>query len=117
VGGSVLYVVRVASVAMDDLEIALLVSLYVVLVQALLESSPSYEVPDSVMVESVFADTTALTDVQIALSAAALHDHRLQSGLICRDDELRYWVKPRSTVWFGEFLMYAYDDSRWLSQF
>jgi hypothetical protein len=30
---------------------------------------------------------------------------------------LRYWVKPRSTTWFSQFLMFLYDDSRWIEFF
>jgi hypothetical protein len=56
---TVLYVLRVTSINMDDLEAALLVNVYFVLVQALLESTPSYEAPESVMVEFASVDTTA----------------------------------------------------------
>jgi hypothetical protein len=51
------------------------------------------------------------------MSTAALFDYRLATGLICFDDNLRYWVKPRSTTWFSEFLMDSYDDERWIEQF
>jgi hypothetical protein len=53
----------------------------------------------------------------VAISTAALYDYRLSCGLIYFNDDLRYWVKPRSTTWFSGFLMSLYDDSRWIEQF
>jgi hypothetical protein len=32
-------------------------------------------------------------------------------------DGLKLWVKPYSTVWFSDFLMAMYDDSRWIKNF
>jgi hypothetical protein len=37
-------------------------------------------------------------DLQLVISTAALFDYRLAIGLICFDDSLHYWVKPRSTA-------------------
>ena len=93
---------------MDNLEAALLVNVYFVLNQALLESIPSYEAPESVMVEFASIDTVALVDVQIALSATMLHKYHLKPGLICWDDDLRYWMKHYLKMWFGDFLIYIY---------
>jgi hypothetical protein len=44
-------------------------------------------------------------DLQLAISTVALFDYRQVVGLICFDDTLRNWVKPRSTTWFSDFLM------------
>ena len=33
------------------------------------------------------------------------------------DDDLGFWVKPRSTTWFSRFLLSEYDDSRWVQMF
>jgi hypothetical protein len=104
---------------MADVEIALLVSLLVVLVQAFYEFRRCLELEDDVLTESILGGGAALDsqDCQVALSTAALYDYRIAIGLICFDDELRYWVKPRCTLWFSQFLMSIYDGSRWIEFF
>jgi hypothetical protein len=47
------------------------------------------------------------------MSTIALYSYHISSGLLCFDDELRYWVKPR----FNDFLISVYDDSRWIDLF
>jgi hypothetical protein len=102
---------------MEDIEMAMFVALYVALIQALLECRPSFETADCLATELACAIHSPMEDVQVAVSTAALHDYRLRCGLLCQNDELRYWVKPRSTTWFNEFLVYEYDDRRWIEQF
>jgi hypothetical protein len=51
------------------------------------------------------------------MSTAALHDYKLATELLCFDDDLRYWVKSRYTLWFSQFLLSIYDDSRWIEFF
>jgi len=48
---------------------------------------------------------------------AALHDFRLWSSHLLLDEDLGYWVKPRSTTWFSQFLLHEYDDRRWIEMF
>jgi hypothetical protein len=111
--------VSFSAVQMEDLEIALLVCLLVVLVQALCESRRSSEFKDDLLMESTLAGPAALdsNDSQVAISTAALYDYRVTTRLICFDDDLRYWVKSRCTLWFSQFLMSIYDDSRWVEFF
>lgn len=59
---------------------------------------------------SVSADTDQL-------SRAALHHYQLWTSLLFVDEELGFWVKPRSTTWFSRFLVEEYDDARWVEMF
>jgi len=54
---------------------------------------------------------------RLHMMSSALHSYRLCCPDYPLTDELSYWVKPRSTTWFGRFLLEQYDDSRWLSIF
>ena len=107
------------ALGVDDMEMALLVSLYVVLMQAIGESQLYFLTDDHTFLESTLDLGSSLDShyVQVAISTAALYDYRLSCGLLCFDDELRYWVKPRSTTWFSGFLISLYDDSRWIEYF
>jgi hypothetical protein len=104
---------------MEDVEVALLVSLYVVLVQTFYTLQAPFALDDDIVLESNLGRGTAFDSQysRIAMSTAALYDYRICAGLICFDDELRFWMKPRCTVWFSEFLMSLYDDSRWIEIF
>lgn len=33
------------------------------------------------------------------------------------EEDLVYWVKPRSTTWFSRFLLEQYDEDQWLKLF
>jgi hypothetical protein len=105
--------------AMEDIEVAFLVSLYVVLVQTLCASRPQFAVEDDILLESTVGGAASLDSryCRIAMSTAALYDYRISACLICFDDDLRFWVKPRCTLWFSQFLMSLYDDSRWIEIF
>ena len=48
---------------------------------------------------------------------SALHNFRLCISFNIFDDDLGYWVKPRSTTWFSRFLLGEYDDNRWIHMF
>jgi hypothetical protein len=107
------------AMGLDDVEIQLLLSLYMVLIQALFQSKPTVTRDDDIACNGGVGTLSMLHSehVQIAMSTAALYDYRLASGLLCFDDGLRYWVKPRCTVWFSDFLMAMYDSSRWIENF
>jgi hypothetical protein len=83
-----------------DMEVAFLTSLYVILIQALGKCQPRYVVKDDVLMEGTMsaAALTNLQDCALVVSTAALYDYHLSTGLICFDNELRYWVKPCSTT-------------------
>jgi hypothetical protein len=59
---------------------------------------------------------TALVDMNVIVSAV-LHDFRLTHARIIADEELGFWVRPRSTAWFSQFLLHEYDDDRWVANF
>jgi hypothetical protein len=103
----------------QDLELLLFVCLSEVLIQALIECKPTYSFDDDVVIDAVIQGITMLEsyDIQLVTSVAALHDYHLAFGLICFNNELRFWLKPRSIVWFSDFLISVYDDSRWIEYF
>jgi hypothetical protein len=88
---------------MEDVEVALLVSLYVVLVQTLCASQAPFTVEDDNLLESTMGLGTSFDSQYscIAMSIVALYDYRISVGLICFEDDLRFWVKPRCTLWFN----------------
>jgi hypothetical protein len=58
----------------------------------------------------------ALVDMNTIL-ASVLHDFRLAHARTILDEELGFWVRPRSTAWFSQFLLHEYDDDRWVANF
>lgn len=42
---------------------------------------------------------------------ATLHHFRLCIAFNFLDEELGFWVKPRSTTWFSRFLLEQYDNA------
>ena len=52
-----------------------------------------------------------------ALTGAVIHTFRLCNVFSLLDEDLGYWVKPRSTAWFSRFLLNQYDDERWIIMF
>ena len=45
-----------------------------------------------------------------SITRATLHSFRLCNSVVLLEDNLGYWVKPRSTAWFSRFLLDQYDD-------
>jgi hypothetical protein len=58
----------------------------------------------------------ACYDVNV-VTRAALHNFRLYNISTLFDDDLDFWMKPRSTTWFSRFLMEQYDEQRWIQMF
>jgi hypothetical protein len=58
----------------------------------------------------------ALVDMNTIL-AFVLHDFRLAHARTILDEELGFWVRPRSTAWFSQFLLHEYNDDRWVANF
>ena len=52
-----------------------------------------------------------------SIVASVLHDFRIAHATTLLDQELGWWVLPRSTSWFSRFVLQEYDDSRWLENF
>lgn len=46
-----------------------------------------------------------------------LHHFRLCFAVNFVDDDLGFWVKPRSTTWFSQFPLQHYDNPRWIEMF
>lgn len=49
--------------------------------------------------------------------ASVLHDFQIVHATTLLDQELGWWVLPRSTSWFSRFVLQEYDDNRWLENF
>lgn len=52
-----------------------------------------------------------------AITSSALQQWRIWNTLALIDEDLGFWVKPRSTAWFTRFMMHEYGDSRWIQLF
>lgn len=52
-----------------------------------------------------------------SIIASVLHDFRIVHATSLLDQELGWWVMPRSTSWFSRFVLQEYDDSWWLENF
>jgi hypothetical protein len=78
---------------------------------------PSSEEDEADQLGSYITDSTQpLFDTE-KVTAAALYNFKLCNVFALFDDDLGFWVKPRSTTWFSKFLLEQYDDSRWLEMF
>lgn len=52
-----------------------------------------------------------------SIVASVLHDFRVAHAVTLLEQELGWWVLPRSTSWFSRFVLQEYDDNRWLENF
>ena len=48
---------------------------------------------------------------------SVLHDFRMSNASTLLGAEVGYWVLPRSSAWFSQFLIHEYDDRRWVENF
>jgi hypothetical protein len=49
--------------------------------------------------------------------SAGLNHYRFCTLYPMFDEEVGFWVRPRSTTWFSRFLLEQYDDHRWIQMF
>ena len=72
-----------------DFEMTFLISLYVVLVQSIIENQAIETVDDNIIVDGIIASEAILDlyDVEMMIATIALYDYQLNYGLICFDDE------------------------------
>ena len=52
-----------------------------------------------------------------SIVASVLHDFRVAHAATLLEQELGWWVLPRSNSWFSRFVLQEYDDNRWLENF
>jgi hypothetical protein len=52
-----------------------------------------------------------------SILSSILHDFRFTHSSSLIDPGLGWWVKPRSLAWFSQFLLFEYDDARWVQCF
>ena len=65
-------------------------------------------------------DVAQVHDTLVSMNsiiASVLHDFRIAHATTLLDQELGWWVMPRSTSWFSRFVLLEYDDNRWLENF
>jgi hypothetical protein len=58
----------------------------------------------------------ALVDMNTIITSV-LHDFILAHARCILYEELGFWVLPRLTAWFSQFLFYKYNNDRWVSNF
>lgn len=71
---------------------------------------------DNSLVQMTEFPENSTVDIE-SVTRATLHTFRLSNVFSLLDDDLGYWVKPRSTAWFSRFLLDQYDDERWVTMF
>jgi hypothetical protein len=49
--------------------------------------------------------------------SSVLHDFRISNASALLGADLGYWILPRSTAWFSQFLLYEYDTGRCVENF
>ena len=76
-----------------------------------------YDIDDHLLMSMLDYKSDFYIDAQIAICNAALHNYRVTLNLLTNNDDLWWYVKPRSLTWFVDFLMTEYDISRWIELF
>ena len=90
--------------AMENLGLALPMSLYNLFIQTLMESKPSSTLENQAVINTFSTCNSSIdsNEFQLAISIAALYDYCISCGPLCFDDQLRWWMKPTSTTWFSD---------------
>ena len=57
------------------------------------------------------------TTAMDAATQTCLHQFCFLNSFSAVDEDLGFWVKPRSTTWFSGFILEEYDDARWMQMF
>lgn len=65
---------------------------------------------------SIAMDSNASRHMDL-ITTTALNQWRLFNTLALVDEDLGFWVKPKSTTWFTRFIMQEYDNARWIQMF
>jgi hypothetical protein len=73
---------------------------------------------DHVVFPNVFIPSSqeCISDAE-HIATATLHSFKLCSLFSLFDEDLGFWVKPRSTTWFSRFLLNQYGEERWIQMF
>jgi hypothetical protein len=79
-------------------------------------SLESNEEASTLVTASAYDSFQPSFDVDV-VTHATLHNFRICNIFSLLDDDLGFWVKPRSTTWFSRFLLDQYDDHRWVKMF
>ena len=84
---------------------------------ASLTSPPTTEEDDDEVTAVLkFVDNSPAVNI-VPLLQTSIQNFQFCSAVNMFDEEITYWVRPRSTTWFSRFLIEQYDSSRWLSMF
>jgi hypothetical protein len=49
--------------------------------------------------------------------SAVLHDFQLRNANLLLGVDIEFRVLPKSTTWFSQFLIFKYNDTRWVENF
>ena len=102
---------------MDHGAMVVVIGTLVLFVHTLMASQHVNGTNDYMLLELLSDESVVQKTTQIILSTTALFDNCLSFSVLHVSDELRWWVKPRSTTWFSHFLMTVYDGSQWIDHF
>jgi len=60
---------------------------------------------------------TPKMSTKLLFTIIVFHHLQLCNNLLVLSQDLRHWVKVKSTTWFSKFLLIKYDDDRWVDNF
>jgi hypothetical protein len=80
------------------------------------ESAVSESSDEAPLLSRVTRVHNTLVDMN-SVVASVLHEFRFAHARTILDEELGFWVRPRPTAWFSQFLLHEYDDDRWVANF
>jgi hypothetical protein len=97
--------------------LVLVIGAYTGAIQVVLATRPSYEEDDMLLLDLIDSSAVTQAFMHLIVPSVMLHIHRIPLCVRGIPEALIFWVKPRSTAWFFEFIMYEYTDDRWLEHF
>ena len=102
---------------MDHMQFVALIVVFVQIVEYIISFRSIYDADNHLLMSMLDYESDFYIDAQIAICNAALHDYRVTINLLIDNDDLWWYVKPRSLTWFADFRMTEYDISRWIDLF
>jgi hypothetical protein len=85
--------------------LVLLIGAYIGAVQAVLATRPSYEEDDMLLLDLIDSSAVTQAFMHLIVPSVMLHIRRIPLCVCGIPEALIYWVKPRSTAWFSEFII------------
>jgi hypothetical protein len=101
-------------------DVALFLPTLILLLKNVVDSMQLVETEDVGEDSKVVPDVCTIHRVLVGMNtvmSSVLHDFRVAHARSLLDQDVGWWVKPRSTTWFSRFFLFEYDDSRWIEIF